>query len=140
MDKKCVVSTKDEERHTFQEQWERAYFFRSKYSYLVCFIYITFLVFVAPAPLCLVWCNAHGKHLSSTCPCSWSLHLLAMPENWSDSPLALLLVRCFIGPWPLKFLYSYKHKMSVPPKAIYKSSAISIKISMALFTVVEKKS
>lgn len=68
MDKKCVVSTKDEERQMLQEQWQRAYFFRSKYSYLVCFIYITFLAFAAPAPLCLVWRNAHGKHLSSTSP------------------------------------------------------------------------
>ena len=72
--------------------------------------------FAAPTPECLVLCCACSKRFSSTWPCSWGLHWLAMPENWSDSPLAPLLVGCFLLLWPLKLLYSCGHKMFILPK------------------------
>lgn len=94
--------------------------------------------FAAPTPECLVLCFAYNKCFSSTCPCLGGLHWLAMPENLSDSPSAALLVGCFVVQWPLKFLYSCRHKMFLLPRMSIDSVQFLSRVQWRFFTEVEK--
>lgn len=94
--------------------------------------------FAASTSECLVLCFAYNKCFSSTCPCLGGLRWLAMPENLSDSPSAPLLVGCFVVQWPLKFLYSCRHKMFLLPRMSIDAVQFLSRVQWRFLTKVEK--